>query len=620
MFQFDWAAKELWSKEPGEKPARSTEPSNRAIRRAMLLHWREHCVECAIPDCYAVCPLYVQRKDRKCARLVYGMVRNRDFPGLLSCGADLRFRRWGKIEALLTGRYLSVSQIRLLDRADQAATWLVDKVASLLSGISPKRRVHGAFTLYRGKLFERLGRRGAYDHFVIECHSFQPGPCKLIVELRKDLISIFRQSLDLQPGYNFYSLPIQLPVDFGKEQNYTLMVYPDGDREIRLVFSWLDFVIYDHAAIENVPAAAHSDQEKVSSPALPAAKIKCVAWDLDNTLWRGILVEDGMQNLQLRPEAVDLIHRLDERGVIQTIVSKNNFEEAMAVLKGQGLDEFFLHPAINWGQKSSNLQQIAERLNINIDTFALIDDSAFERREVSSALPMVRVYPEDGLQELLARPEFDVIVTDASRRRRQSYLTEIKRDRFREEVGTDYLNFLRSCQLKLKVFTPNTSEGIARCLELIQRSNQLNLSSNRYNSAQFEALLSDRNVLSVAMECEDRFGDYGIVGFASIDFSSDTPVAKDFVLSCRVAQKRVEHAFYGWLASFAKRGGASRLQVNLIRTEKNLPLVKVFEDLPFTAVGAEGNLAVLSMDLTGEIVPDNVVALDDTALRGLSTV
>jgi FkbH-like protein len=172
----------------------------------------------------------------------------------------------------------------------------------------------------------------------------------------------------------------------------------------------------------------------------------------------------------------------------------------------------------------------------------------------------------------------------------------------------------------LKVFTPSSSEEIARCLELIQRSNQLNLSSNRYDSAQFEELLANRNVLSVAMECEDRFGDYGIVGFASIDFGSGTPVARDFVLSCRVAQKRVEHAFYGWLASYAKRGGASRLQVNLIRTDRNLPLVKVFEDLPFIEAGADGKLSILSMDLTREIVADDIVALDDTALRGLSTV
>jgi FkbH-like protein len=511
-----------------------------------------------------------------------------------------------------------VSKIRLLNQADQAVTWLAGKMADLLSGIDPRRRVQGALTLYRGKLMRRLGRpRGTYDAFVVECYSFHPKPCKLIVELRRQEISVFRESLELRSGQNFFSLPIQLPPEFSNKDSYLLMLYPDEDKEIRLVFSWLDFVVYNHAAVEDALPQLAADEKKAAAPAGPAEKIKCVAWDLDNTLWRGILMEDGEQNIRLRPEAVDLIHHLDERGIIQTVVSKNNHEEAIAVLRKFGLDEFFLYPAINWGQKSANLQQIAKRLNINIDTFALIDDSPFERSEVETGLPMVRVYAEDSLAELLNRPELDVPATEASRLRRKSYLTEMQREMAMEESGADYLEFLRSCRLKLRVFTPASDEEIARCLELIQRSNQLNLSSRRYSREQFDALLTNDNVFSVALECEDKFGIYGIVGFASIDLSGNVPVAKDFVLSCRVAQKRVEHAFYGWLGSFVKQGGATQLHVELTKTTRNLPLVQVFQEMPFKTISAEGDLAILSMDLTGETIRDTVVALDDSALRGL---
>ena len=287
----------------------------------------------------------------------------------------------------------------------------------------------------------------------------------------------------------------------------------------------------------------------------------------------------------------------------------------MAVLRAHQLDEYFLYPGINWGRKSENLAQIASRLNINIDTFALIDDSAFERNEVTSALPMVRVYREDSLSELLELPEFDVPVTETSRLRRMSYRTETEREKVREKFGENYLEFLRSCQLKLRVFPPTSSEEIARCLELIQRSNQLNLSGRRYDHHQFLSLLAAAGVLSVALECEDRFGNYGIVGFASVDMNAETPVARDFVLSCRVARKHVEHSFYSWLGSFLKAQGASQMHVSLVKTERNRPLVEVFEEMPFLPVKTDGNMVLLSMDLDREALPDSIVAVDDSAWR-----
>jgi len=608
MYQFDWGARSLWLEEPVKVTGRQSELGE-TVQGAMLLQWQEHCVECALPLCYTNCPLYVQRRDRKCARFVYGIVRNRAFPGLLLSGADLRFRRWGKLEAALTGRYVTVSCTRLLDIVDRILTAGVSTLGYLLSWAEPNRRVNGALTAYRGKLLERLGRRGvAYDAFAVECYCFEQGSSRLIVELRKHGITVFREGLKLTEGHNIFYLDIPLPSQFDHEDAYLLMVHPDEDKELRVVFSWLDFVV--RRAVR-----AKDPENRIAERAKPAAKVKCVAWDLDNTLWKGVLVEDGESNLHLRTEAVKLIRLLDERGILQTVVSKNHHDEAIAVLARLGLEEFFLYPAINWGRKSENLQQVADRLNINVDTFALIDDSPFERREVSDSLPMVRVYAEDVLEDLLDKPEFDVPVTEASRGRRKSYLTEITRDKVKEQFGSDYIDFLRSCQLKLRVFKPVTNDEIARCLELIQRSNQLNLSSRRYSADEFHALLADHNVLCVAMECEDKFGSYGIVGFASIDTGSEAPVARDFVLSCRVAQKHVEHAFYGWLAQRMKQQGAHRLLVDLTKTVRNKPLVKVFEELPFAIDRSEGDKVLLSLDLCGSLQRDDVVELDDSAFR-----
>ncbi len=118
------------------------------------------------------------------------------------------------------------------------------------------------------------------------------------------------------------------------------------------------------------------------------------------------------------------------------------------------------------------------------------------------------------------------------------------------------------------------------------------------------------------MECDDKFGSYGVVGFASVDMKGEDPVTTNFVMSCRVARKHVEHTFYGWLGSYMKQQGASRLLVELIRTARNGPLAKVFEEMPFTAVRSEGNSTLLAMNLTGEVKIEDIVALDDTAFCG----
>ena len=612
MFQFDWASYRQWSRET-EACASQDSPLAPSIAGVMALQWQEHCIECAPPLCYEHCPLYVQRQDRKCARLVYGMIPNPRFRGLLPYGADLRFRRWGKIEARLTGRCLPVASLRNLDRADRALTWILRKTEALLSRIDPQRRLQSAAAWRKARLLQSLGRPGTRFHeLLVECYGVDTMPVRLALELRKNLVSAFRASLEVRHGYNHFSVSIPLPANLNHEDEYLLMLYPENDAEPRIVFTILDFVVRN-----NPPAAAAASQgtsESAADSVQPALKVKCVAWDLDNTLWKGILAEDDIDSLQMRPEAQRLVRQLDERGILQTIVSKNHHDDAIQALKRFGLEEFFLYPAINWGPKSANLRQIAGRLNINIDTFALIDDSIFERSEVQAALPMVRVFAETALHELPDLPEFDVPITETSRQRRKSYLTEMQRERAEEVFGDGHLEFLRSCALRLRLFRPATEVEIARCHELIQRSNQLNLSSRRYERAELEEMLQDEGMFCLALECQDRFGGYGIAGFASVDMRSESPVARDFVLSCRVAQKHVEHAFYGWLGSYLKRQGAGTLLVRLIETSRNRPLRRVFEELPFTTVRTDGPVVLLAMDLTGPVHADTIVAVDAASI------
>ncbi len=491
MFQVDWAKAGAWGKEPQvSSGARKSQLDRADVRKTALLHWEEHCLECAIPMCYSSCSLYVPRADRACSRFVYGIYPHPDFAGLFDFGADIRFRRWGKLETRLYGKSVDVSQHRGLDRVNRFVVHPPGKGAesaeSRQGSVGVSARV--LFGKVRNKYFVKLGPAGenvVYDEFVLECFSPESEPFRITLEYFDREVKS-RHSFEIQPGWNFYTLPVQALrfASFPPEGKLTLA--PEDNAEKRVVFTWLDLIQYQE----------HRTASRQSKQLAPAAKIKCVAWDLDHTIWKGILTEDGEANLVVRREAVELIKALDERGIVQTVVSKNNFNDAWPVIERLGLQEYFLYPAINWQPKSSNLKGIAAKLNLSTDTFALIDDSAFERAEVQAALPQVRVYSEGQIGNLLARSEFDVPVSESSPHRRASYLTEIKREREKETFGSDYEAFLRSCEMKLRLFIPREEGHILRCLELIQRANQLNLSNKRYTMDQFHSLLSNsRNAM-----------------------------------------------------------------------------------------------------------------------------
>jgi FkbH-like protein len=602
VYQFDWANSARFAGERAVAPAGGSRLPRERVERTLLLHWKEHCIECAPPQCYEVCPLYVERADRKCARFVYGIYRNERFEGLFDYGADVRFRRWAKLEAELPGGSVSVGRHRQLAGADGLLTRAVNAVAGPLEALSPKRRLNGALTEGREVLLHRLpGRDRHYDDFVLESFAPDDEPFRLVLEFVRGESVVLRQSFDIEPGPNFHTIPAER---FGNLSEGRILLYPENDAERRLIFTWLDFVAY-------APVAARAREAPAEEP---AAKVKVVAWDLDNTLWTGTLIEDGAEGCVLRDEAAELVRALDERGILQTVVSKNDHDDAWRVIERCGLADYFLYPAISWGQKSEGLRAVAAKLNLGLDSFALVDDSPFERAEVTAALPMVRVYSEAEVAELLGRPEFDVPVTETSRQRRSLYAVEAERGQAEASFAGDYEEFLRRCEMRMRIFVPQTESEIVRCLELVQRSNQLNLSTRRYTADEFRELLETAGILSVAVECADRFGEYGIVGFSTVDERGDVPLVLDYVLSCRVAQKRVEQTFFEWLGQREAEQGHTRLEAELVETPRNVALRRVFDELPFRVVEREAPRVRYELSLDPPPPLGDVIALDAEAL------
>ncbi len=387
MWQTDWAEKPGQSAQ-SETPQGST-LSPASIDAAYLLSWNEHCIECAIPDCFALCALYVRRRDRKCARFKYGIVPNPQYPGLFSFGAEIEFRRWGKLESTFGFGSVTPNQARWLDQIDRVFLRGIRPVSSLFRWVSPYLRINGAYAVIRERLLQTItrGHRENLDEFVIEVWNLQTQAVRLVIECWQQGLK-FRTSILLEPGRTMQRIPaasmnIDLYGTFG-----VVRVYPDNDAEAHVVFSWLDFVRYRQAE----PRAVAMSGGSAAQTTQPASKVKCVIWDLDQTVWDGILGEQDAERVSLRPKVLQTMMALDERGILQSIASKNDHDHAWHVLERLGVAHLFLYPQINWEPKSANVQRIVTSLNIGVDSCAFIDDSEFERVEVAHELPGIRCF------------------------------------------------------------------------------------------------------------------------------------------------------------------------------------------------------------------------------------
>lgn len=604
MYQLTWSSKggRNGRIRPDAPAARPPEPR---VSAAAALVWEEHCVECAVPDCYTVCPLYVRRADGKCARFADGIAANPNFQGLYGYGAEVRFRRWGKLEAFWPGQaalYPAARLCRLARRPDRLER---------LEAAARRLPLPGAGGLRLGEYLRKVRKRMIRRRFrgmpgdgvtpdALVVRFYVPGDAgfRLLLEIDregpvpKQNPIVFRRGFEAAPGWNDYRIPASdLPAAPGK-----IRIWPDADAEPEMVFTWLDLVAY----------------EPGDRAGQPAAKVKCAAWDLDGTLWDGVIGEDGPDGVTPRPEALELVRELDARGVLQTIASKNDHWRAWPKIESLGLADMFLYPAIHWGPKSASLREIAKELDIGLDSFAFIDDAPFERAEVAAALPQVRVFDAAGLEGLLDRPEFDLPVTGTARLRRQSYLAEARRRTVAAGMDGGIDAFLESCHMMLRIMPPSPEQA-DRCLELLQRSNQFNLSGRRYGREAFDALLADPATECLAFEVSDDFGDYGLVGFAAVAYAEEGPALIDFVMSCRVARKRVEETFLAWYAARARRRGAGRFRVRMRATGRNGPLrdALLSAPLPRLGLGADGEEEVFLFGLADDIAVPGIIGIEE---------
>lgn len=355
------------------------------------------------------------------------------------------------------------------------------------------------------------------------------------------------------------------------------------------------------------PAAAIGTQTADPYVKPRRGRIKCVVWDLDNTLWDGVLLEDG--EVRVRPEVVAQLHRLDALGVLHSVASKNDHDTAMAKLRELGLADLFLVPQIGWNAKSDSVRRIAERLNLGLDAFAFVDDQAFELAEMEFSLPEVLRVDAAVMHTELEREEFRPrFVSDESARRRAMYQGQLARDAEQSEFTGTSEEFLAGLGMRFAI-APAGREDLQRAEELTVRTNQLNATGRTYSYDELDELRRSPDHLLLVASLEDRFGSYGKIGLALVEKGEPDWWLRMMLMSCRVMSRGVGSVLLGHVMDRARAAGAG-LRADFVETGRNRMMQITYAFGGFREVSRDGDRVVLAADLAQVQEPPGYVELE----------
>ena len=307
--------------------------------------------------------------------------------------------------------------------------------------------------------------------------------------------------------------------------------------------------------------------------------IKCIIWDLDNTIWDGISLEG---KVHIRNEVRRTIKELDNRGILHSIASRGEEDVALKTLKEFKLEHFFLVPKINWLPKYFNIKTISDELGIALDSLVFIDDDAFELEQMSFMIPEVHTIHANKASEL---PEMSIfspkVITYESKNRRAFYKSEQNRKQA-EAFHLTREAFLKSCCMKLKI-EPMRRMDAPRVLELMTRTHQLNTTGRIFHERELnEIILSKsetRKIVTAALN--DKFGSYGIIGVAIIETIGSIWRLIYLAISCRVMGRGIERALLTRLIYIAKIKGFKYVEATLRETGKNKMMKVLYQMMGF---------------------------------------
>ena len=329
---------------------------------------------------------------------------------------------------------------------------------------------------------------------------------------------------------------------------------------------------------------------------------KVLCTDLDNTLWGGILGEDGADGIATGStfpgncyyEYQRYLKQLSARGILLAIVSKNNDADVREAFQARaadlalGLDDF-VATKISWNEKSDAIRELAQELSLGLDSFVFVDDNPVECEAIRQRLPEVAVIgaPVEEpwkLVELLADEAFfdAAAVTADDVNRLGEYKAQVQRAELESSAGGRD-EFLASLGI-VCIFVSALEAPLARSVQLLAKTNQFNLTTRRYSATEIEAFAAEACGQAIAIRVRDRFGDAGVVGLALAKMEDDACRIDSLLLSCRVIGRGVETALLAYIGAQAVKDGARRLVGEFIPTKKNAPCAEFYAEHGFTLV------------------------------------
>ena len=316
---------------------------------------------------------------------------------------------------------------------------------------------------------------------------------------------------------------------------------------------------------------------------------KCIVLDLDNTLWGGIVGEDGFDGIQIGPqppgnafvEFQKHLKSLSQRGIILAINSKNNFDEAINVIENHPhmvlRKDDFSSIIINWEDKVQNMREISSQLNIGLDSFVFFDDDPVNREFVRNELPQVKVPeisldPSEYSKTLLSLNDFSNLqITEEDISRKKMYQEQKQRVNL-QNSSSNLSDFLKTLDLHVKIKKADNFT-IPRISQLTLKTNQFNLTTKRYQKEEIEKFSTNKNMLVGSAQVTDKFGDNGITGVFIVKEEKPKEWTLDsFLLSCRVMGRQIENAIINYIIEEAKKNKIEKLKAVFIPTEKNSPI------------------------------------------------
>ena len=506
-----------------------------------------------------------------------------------------------------------------------------------------------------------LGGYNQYNEEIInknsELYSFSPDICFLFLDARKQLGELYFDpySIDVKsrtkfihnkfeelinlieyflensnsklilnnlfiPTYSSYGI-LEKKIDYGLQEmimdfnkkvsdyfknNSSVYVYDFNSFVTRIgenqIFDYRQYFLGDvQISLRYIPHLAN-DLLGYIKPILGINK-KCIVLDLDNTLWGGIIGEDGISGIKLGSiepigkafvEFQKYLLALHNRGIILAINSKNNLDDAMEVFQNHPdmilKEKHFASLKINWNDKVLNLKEISQEINIGLDSMVFFDDDPVNRDFVRTLLPEILTVelsddPSLYISKLIELNEFNVLkITNEDKQRGKMYQQQRKRIELKDDLN-NFHDYLKKLNVKIHVKEANEF-SIPRISQLTLKTNQFNLTTKRYQEKDIKTFSNDKNKLVISASVEDKFGDNGITGAVIIQkLSSQEWLIDTFLLSCRIMGREIENSILNFIVEEAKNGNVKKLIAEYIPTKKNKPAESFLSDYGFKEDG-----------------------------------